>query len=128
MPADGVVAELTFAVQPGATAQHLWPLALSRVEVTSNGFDSRPVFSLPSVFSGRAPLPGLLGNPRRLLSGECHLTLSGDAGATYQIEASQDLVHWTTLANVLNSAANMPFVDAEAAHYPRRFYRARPAQ
>ena len=127
-PADGVVAELTFAVQPGATAQHLWPLALSRVEVTSNGFDSRPVFSLPSVFSGRAPLPGLLGNPRRLLSGECHLTLSGDAGATYQIEASQDLVHWTTLANVLNSAGNMPFVDSEAAHYPRRFYRARPAQ
>ena len=127
-PADGVLAELTFAVQPGATAQHLWPLTLTSVEVTGNGFDPRPVASLSYVFIGRKPLPSLLGNLRKLLSGECHLTLSGDAGATYRIEASEDLLHWTTLTDIVNRTGTMSFSDVEAANHPKRFYRTRPLE
>ena len=127
-PADGVLAELTFAVQPGAAAQHLWPLTLTGVEATGNGFDPRRVLSVSSVFIGRKPLPGLLGNLPKLLSGECHLTLSGDAGATYRIEASDDLLHWTTLTDLVNRTGSMSFSDTEAAHHPKRFYRTRPVE
>jgi hypothetical protein len=44
--ANGVLAELTFQVQPGASNQAGWPVRLSGVEVTADGFENR---SLPDV-------------------------------------------------------------------------------
>jgi hypothetical protein len=46
--------------------------------------------------------------------------LPGDTGLTQQIEASTDLVHWTSLTN-----ASFYFRDRESTNFPQRFYRFR---
>jgi hypothetical protein len=125
---NGVLAEFTFEVQPGATNQFAWPLTLTGVEITSDGFDTRPLFPSAGVFIGRKPLSGLLSVLRRHLSGELEFTLTGDPGAAYTIEASSDLAHWATLTNVVSSTGSLPFVDPQSSNFSKRFYRARPAE
>jgi len=56
--------------------------------------------------------------------GGMRVTLQGEAGRTYTIETSTDLVHWAPWTNVVNSAGTMNVMDADAANYPARFYRA----
>ena len=127
-PANGLLAEFTFTVQPAAADRYAWPLALGGVEATGNGFDNRPLNSLPAVFTGRKPLPGRLSGLRRLRSGGWELTHVGDVGASYQIETSEDLVHWGILTNVVGSTGSTSIVDPEAAQRSRRFYRAVPGE
>jgi len=57
--------------------------------------------------------------------GGMQVTLQGEAGRTYTIETSTDLVHWAPWTNVVNSTGTMTVTDAAAANYPARFYRAR---
>jgi hypothetical protein len=53
------------------------------------------------------------------------VTLQGELGSTYSIEASTDAVHWVPLTNEVNSTGTMTVTDTAAANYPVRFYRAR---
>ena len=53
--------------------------------------------------------------------GQFSFTVSGTSGAQYVVQASTDLVHWTTLQT------NIPpftFMDTNAGAFARRFYRA----
>lgn len=50
--------------------------------------------------------------------------VTGEIGRTYTIQASTNLISWTTLTNLTQTGANSLFVDFEAAAQPRRFYRA----
>ena len=54
-----------------------------------------------------------------------HLQIDGEPGGNYIVEASQDLVHWTNIANLQNVSGSVPFADNDATNYPRRYYRAR---
>ena len=40
-----------------------------------------------------------------------------------ELEASQDLVHWTLVTNLIPTNGPLPFIDPQAALYPYRFYR-----
>ncbi len=53
-----------------------------------------------------------------------HLGFPGSAGATYDLQASQDLQRWETLWTT-NCASDGPIVfdDTDTGIYPRRFYR-----
>ena len=53
-----------------------------------------------------------------------HLSFPGSAGATYDLQASQDLQQWETLCTT-NCASDGPIVfdDPDMGLYPRRFYR-----
>ena len=51
------------------------------------------------------------------------LSLVGEPYDHYRIEASQDLVHWVVVTNLLPTNGPLPFVDPDAGLYPRRFYR-----
>ena len=51
------------------------------------------------------------------------LSLVGEPYDHYRIEASQDLVHWVVVTNLLPTVGPLPFVDPDASLYPRRFYR-----
>jgi hypothetical protein len=55
---------------------------------------------------------------------QIRLTITGEPYDRYLIEASQDLIHWTVLTNVVPTNGPLPFLDSDAALYPRRFYRA----
>jgi hypothetical protein len=50
------------------------------------------------------------------------LTLQGSASATCAIEASTDLIHWTTIAYVLNERGIIDYTDTDTG-VPARFYR-----
>ena len=70
-----------------------------------------------------APLPAnmlLQSQP-----GGMQVTLQGEAGRTYSIETSIDLVHWAPWTNQLNASGTMTVTDTDATNHPARFYRAR---
>jgi hypothetical protein len=50
------------------------------------------------------------------------LTIQSSASATCAIEASTDLVHWTTIAYVLNERGIVDYTDTDTSA-PARFYR-----
>jgi hypothetical protein len=57
--------------------------------------------------------------------GGMQLKLQGEAGRTYSIETSTDLVHWVPWTNMVNSTGTMTVTDTASTNYPARFYRAR---
>jgi subtilisin-like proprotein convertase family protein len=80
-----------------------------------------------------SPLNGVLnGQAVRLAptaiqsNGSFTLTLSGQPGKTYVIQASSDLASWVPVAtNVTSVAGNFQFTDTNVVSFPYRFYRAR---
>ncbi len=50
--ANGVLAEFTFQVQPGAAAQLVWPVTLHDVNVTSDGYTMRSLPMAEHIFNG----------------------------------------------------------------------------
>lgn len=123
---DGVLAELTFQVQAGASSHYQWPLTLRAAEVTPNGYANRMLLTSGATFIGRDPLPGTIATPRRNMAGLFEFTVVGDAGATYLIESSTDLIHWTPLTSFLNATGSFHFEDPDSDTRARNFYRARP--
>jgi hypothetical protein len=52
------------------------------------------------------------------------LTITGQAGQTYNIQASQDLITWTVIGTVtMGASGSLNFTDTNAASFSRRFYR-----
>jgi hypothetical protein len=67
----------------------------------------------------------LLLDPRMTTNGSFAFTLSGDAGCSYLIEVSSNLVEWAPLGTLSNTASQADFTDPETANSISRFYRAR---
>jgi len=61
---------------------------------------------------------------QRQTNGQLQLSLQGKPYERYTILASQDLVHWTALTNLIATNGVLPFIDPNASLYPYRFYRA----
>lgn len=52
------------------------------------------------------------------------LTMTGDAGQMYDIEASETLASWTVIGTVtMGAGGSVDFTDPNAASFPKRFYR-----
>jgi hypothetical protein len=53
------------------------------------------------------------------------LTISGEAGLSYRLQASTDLpaANWTDLLTFTNTAPATNCIDSDATHFSRRFYR-----
>ena len=85
---------------------------------------------LSSRFYRLAPpssVPGLklgLGAVHPLNSNGLDLVLFCLPGLKYRLESSSNLVDWTAVTNVLSTNTTMHLLDASAANYSRRFYRA----
>jgi hypothetical protein len=57
--------------------------------------------------------------------GGFQFVMSGPAGSNYLIQASSDLVVWTTIAtNFIPAGGSIPITDWSMTNYTRRFYRA----
>lgn len=65
-----------------------------------------------------------LRSVRRLPSGEISIHLAPTPDRRYVLEASPDLRQWSTLTNFLGDGLDVDWLDAEAAQFARRFYRA----
>jgi hypothetical protein len=121
---NGVLAELTFEVQAAAGSQYAWPLTLSAVEITPDGFRTEILPSSGNLFIGRDPVRPLLSLPTWTVSGEIEFTISGDSGARYAIEASSDLTTWRAIAEGV-AAGVVHVLDENGSPFAHRFYRAR---
>jgi hypothetical protein len=118
-----VLAEFTFEVQPGAANQYLWPITIGALEITGNGFNNRTLGPITGVFVGRNPVSGAMSGLSVTPGGDVSFQFSGDPGASYRIEYSEDLIHWTLLRDVLNHTGSIEITDEGAAGRPQRFYR-----
>jgi len=49
--------------------------------------------------------------------------LTGQAGYSYFVQASSDLINWATIANLMNTNGTVPFTDPAGTNYAQRFYR-----
>jgi cohesin domain-containing protein len=126
---QGVLAEITFQVQNGATNQYLWPVTLSGVETTEDGYVNHQLSAAGAGISVRSAVAGGLSvNGHIDANGAFAMTLAGDAGASYQIQVSDDLKHWIPLTTVVNSNGSTQFSDPDAGGHDHRFYKAVPAE
>jgi hypothetical protein len=74
------------------------------------------------LIAGHAPE---LSDPQRQADGGFSFRLVGEAGGSYLVQASADLVAWTAIAtNRLPAIGETRVTDAAAGQFPRRFYRA----
>jgi hypothetical protein len=125
--ASGVLAEITFQVQEGQTAQRQWPILLSAVEVTPDGFELFALQEATVHFIGRDPLPPLIDVPSMELTSEgFELSVTGEAGALYIVEASADLIEWLPVASFMGTGDPVLVRDVDTTAHGQRFYRVRP--
>jgi hypothetical protein len=87
---------------------------LANVAGSSTSAAAIPMVVLPPYFTSVALLPD-----RTLL-----VSFNAVSSLTYRIEASADLVNWTTLTNLPNPNGAAQFIDTDAINFTQRFYRA----
>jgi hypothetical protein len=59
-----------------------------------------------------------------LPNGSFQFSLEGEAGSTYQIQASTNLSDWITIQSGGPFPGTLILNDTNASHFPHRFYRA----
>jgi len=122
---NGVLARFTFTVQAGAASRYGWPVVVKNLEVSRDGFTTDVLGGADWTFIGRAPAdasftPAISFNA----DGSARLTLHGDIGATYRIEASGDLVNWSEVGTYYSADGSIALSDAAANGSSARFYKA----
>jgi hypothetical protein len=65
-----------------------------------------------------------LGSPLLLPNGTFQLSVMGEFGRGFAVEASTNLLDWTPLATFLSTNLVTDVLDTNALDFPRRFYRA----
>ena len=73
--------------------------------------------SQPNITPAQIQLRGMSG-------GQLTMNVSGPAGHTYDIEATEDFVNWTVIGTVtLDAGGSLDFTDTNAMNFLTRFYR-----
>jgi hypothetical protein len=114
----------------GTNAAGLTPQQLSQIQfqnpagLAPGNYPARILATGEIVPDTGAPLPPMM-NLSSSTNGAMRLSLGGDIGRTYTIEASTDLVHWNAWTNQLNTSGTMTLDDYDPTNYARRFYRMR---
>ena len=123
----GVLAQLSFEVQSGASVNHRWPIQIALAEVTRDGYENYGLTEAGMYVIGRDPVPAVFDKAAATLTGEgFRLVLAGENGVAYGIVVSTDLRTWTSLATVTCQEGRVVFTDPAAVGpgASQRFYRA----
>lgn len=123
---NGVVAQFVFEIQPGQAQLYRWPIRVSRMQLTTDGYEVRSLPDAEISFVGRDPLPATINAGGSRFSGAgFSFPVTGEVGVPYVIEVSTDLTHWTTLSTQVNSTGVMTILDPNTQGQSSRFYRAK---
>jgi len=95
-------------------AQTPWPVAMNAAKVINAEFTARPRLRVD-----RAGLEGFTPEGLRL-------TLVGERGSAYELQASSNGSAWASLGRQTNTLGEVQFTDPGATNFPFRFYRAAP--
>ena len=68
--------------------------------------------------------PPRLSSPTHQSNGQFRLTLVGETGRSYTIEASTNLANWIAVTNFVSATGTNEVTDPTAPNFSRRFYRA----
>jgi hypothetical protein len=83
-------------------------------------YSNEAVYTVPGIIPGAPAQLQLRVAP----VGQFILTVTGQVGSTYNIQASPDLSAWTVIGSVMVPAGgSLDFTDTNAASFPQRFYR-----
>lgn len=85
------------------------------------------VISSNALLSILPAAPAWFGDTSLLSDGHLVITLSGDAGATYFVEASTNLVNWAAYTNLVLSSGTFAFSAGPVTNEVQRYFRARSA-
>jgi hypothetical protein len=55
-----------------------------------------------------------------------HICFPGETGLPYRIEASEDLLHWIPVGDVVSEAGKVQFTEPDASLRRQWFFRMRP--
>jgi hypothetical protein len=124
--ANGVLAELSFLILPGATAQGQWPLTLSGVEVTPDGYDNRVLVSVGALLSsggGVIEAPEIDLEQSGLGPEGFRVVFEGQAGVQYELQRSNDLQTWFRVQERAGTAGRFKMLDEAALTRAGGFYR-----
>ncbi|MDD5141654.1 MAG: fibronectin type III domain-containing protein [Verrucomicrobiales bacterium] len=118
--AAGNVTTLTV---PGLLSGVIYYFAITAVGTNGLASDFSNEISYPQALSGAfMQITAVAG-------GQFMLTVTGLAGHTNNIEATQDLKTWTVIGTVtIGAGGSVNFTDTNAANFQNRFYRTRDTQ
>ena len=94
---------------------------LFTVRVADNGWSS--LSSTQSFLVTVYPLNQPVMNGARWTNGQFRLTISGDYGPDYTVQASTNLSVWTPVYSTNSPALPFEWLDATASNWPARYYR-----
>jgi hypothetical protein len=89
--------------------------------VSDNGAINLSATQAFSVTVNRPSQPSL-ANPS-LANGKFGISISGDTGPDYTIQASSNLLNWSPILTTNPQASPFQFFDPAASSYSQRFYR-----
>lgn len=103
-------------------------LQLSNVQATNVGTYTVTVSNPAGSDSANAQLTVISPLPRfesisRTPPGPAQLSFTGDAGSSYLLEASTNLILWRPISVLAISNGPFPFLDLQSTNLPSRFYR-----
>jgi len=82
-----------------------------------SGFSNETSYTVPAA-------PSNTQMSSAMTAGQMILTVTGSAGSTHYIQATQDFTVWTVIGTVLlGDSGSFQFADTNAASFPQRFYR-----
>ncbi|HSU52983.1 MAG TPA: LamG-like jellyroll fold domain-containing protein, partial [Candidatus Dormibacteraeota bacterium] len=95
--------------------------AVARIRLYDKVMPPAQVASLDRLIAGPAPLQFV--QPSFYSNHVMYLTLQVTPNFTYAIQASTNLINWTTFTNVTSATPLVLISDPQAPNFPRRFYR-----
>jgi probable HAF family extracellular repeat protein len=116
---NGVRTDLQGLIPPGSAVGLTLAYAINdsgQILAWTDG--SRRALLLTPVAAPRLSTPSIQSNS------QLRFTLLGEAGRSYTIQASTNLVNWTALTNFVSATGTNEFIDPTAANFSRKFYRA----
>jgi hypothetical protein len=122
--ANGVLAELTFAVLAGAAGQPQWPLLLTGVEVTPDGYDNRMLASVGAVLGAGEMAQPVIDLGKSGMTGQGFRVVFGSqAGVRYELQRFEDFQNWAPVQTLMGAGGEMEFMDAAALGGRAGYYR-----
>lgn len=121
---NGTLVTLPLRVVPSALGGGT-PLTISNVVLSSSsGTRLEPVTAVGGSVTIRNETSPVFQRPTVSANGQWVLTLNGQDGRSYTLQASTDLATWQPLATVVATGGVAVFNDAPAAGRTHRYYRA----
>jgi hypothetical protein len=116
------------SINPVTGELHGTPSQSGNFNITVNVSDTQGQNTnrtLALVINGNVTGPSkpVLSAPVRLSNGQFQFNFSGNPGQNYTLQASSDLVNWSSLMTTNSSNSSYTFTDPAATGMPRRFYR-----